>query len=171
VPNQRSKFVQQVRDRKPKHPEEAGYDLRLLNDDDDSAYRDAYDVLVKNKSIGVVIKFPKGGRRATSIMHSLFEAEAIHRMRHDPKLLALKRYAPTLLWHEPTTGVIVMPKYKPVKYGEYFEGFQQTFTCMVNDLVSEMRNEFDYGARNFGLNSRGHYVLLDAGLLGEVRKK
>jgi hypothetical protein len=64
-----------------------------------------------------------------------------------------------------------MPKYKPVKYGEYFEGFQQTFTCMVNDLVSEMRNEFDYGARNFGLNSRGHYVLLDAGLLGEVRKK
>lgn len=168
---ERSKFIQRVRDWKPTRPEDTGYDLRLLSVDDECAYRDVFDALVMNKSIGVVIKFPKRKQRATNIRHSLLEAQAIQRMHHDPKLLALKRYAPTLLWHEPTTGVIVMPKYKPVKYGEYFEGFQQTFRCMLNDLIPEMKYDFDYGTQNFGRNSRGHYVLLDAGLLGEVKKK
>ena len=166
--NARNEFLTHIRAEKPQRAEDTGYDLRAL-DNDDGAYRNTYDVLVNDKSIGVVIKFPHNRSRRENIRHSLYEAQAIHRMRHDPKLLVLKRYAPTLLWHEPTTGVIVMPKYKPVKSGEFFEGFQQTFTCMVNDLLPEMKYGFDYGERNFGLNSRGHYVLLDAGLLGETQ--
>jgi len=170
VQSQRSKFVNHVRDTKPARPCETGYDLRLLSEREDCAYRDVYDVLVDDKSIGVVIKFPQRGRALKqNIEHSLFEARAVDRLKYDPQLKALRRYKPTILWHEPSTGVIVMPKYRPVKYGEHFEGFQQTFRCMVNDLMTNMKFHFDYGERNFGLNSRGHYVLLDAGLLGEVK--
>jgi len=176
VQSQRSKFITGVKAIKPTRPEDLGYDLRMLSDRNESAYRDVFDVLVDDKSIGLVIKFPQrkhGKWLKRNIAHSMFEARAIDRMHHDPQLLALKRYAPMLLWHEPETGVIVMPKYRPVsygEYGEYFEGFQHTFRCMLEDLIPNMRYEFDYGERNFGLNSRGDYVLLDAGLLGEVKK-
>jgi hypothetical protein len=64
-----------------------------------------------------------------------------------------------------------MPKYKAVKNSEVFRGFMHTFRCMVYDLIPEMHYEFDAHSRNFGLNSRDHYVLLDAGLLGEVKKR
>jgi hypothetical protein len=171
VQSQKSKFVNHIRDTKPERPCETGYDLRLLSNREDAAYRDVFDVLVDEKSIGVIIKFPQRGRALKrNIEHSVFEIRAVDRMKHDPHLKALQRYKPTILWHEPSTGVIVMPKYRPVKYGEYYEGFEQTFRCMVEDLIPEMRFQFDYGARNFGLNSRGHYVLLDAGLLGELKK-
>jgi hypothetical protein len=170
VQSRRNKFVNHVRNTKPSRPEDTGYDLRLLSKDDESAFRDVFDVLVDDKSVGLVIKFPQRCARKRNIEHSLFEAQAVDRIRHDPQLKALRRYLPTILWHEPSTGVIVMPKYRPVKYGEYFEGFQQTFRRMVEDLLPDMKYQFDYGDRNFGLNSRGHYILLDAGMLGELKK-
>jgi|SRR5271166_4712816 len=175
MPNPRSKFVNHVRTTKPMKPADVGYDLRLLSDGDECAFRNVYDVLVDDKSIGVVIKFPKHmkgrkrGARYWEVAHSMFEAQAVERMHNDPKLVALKRYAPTILWHEPKTGVIVMPKYKAVKNSEFFKVFLRTFTNMLVDLIPEMKYEFDDAARNFGLNRRGHYVLLDAGLLGDVK--
>jgi hypothetical protein len=168
----RRKFINHIKLVKPRRPKDTGYDLRLVNDADESAFRDVYEVLVDEKSIGLVVKFPKHSGRwhKEDVLHSLYEAEAVHRMKYDPKLVALKRYAPTLLFHEPETGVIIMPRYKQVKQSEIFEGFKRTFQCMVTDLLPEMKYAFDAAARNFGLTSRGHYVLLDAGLMGEIKK-
>jgi len=165
---EQKQFVAHIRSTKPTRPEASGYDLRMLNHRDGSSYRDVFDVLKDDKSLGIVIKFPKR-RRKGNIMHSLYEVQAVQRMHKDPKLLALKRYAPTILFNEPNTGVIVMPKYKPVRNSEFFEGFLQTFERMLDDLIPERFFEFDGASRNFGINSRSSYVLLDAGLLGEVK--
>ena len=96
------------------------------------------------------------------------EAKAVRRLHKDPKLLALKRYAPTILHFDRGRGVTIMPKYKTIRYNRHFAGFANTFECMLADLVPEMRYEFDNGSRNFGYNEEGDYVLLDAGLLGEI---
>jgi len=61
-----------------------------------------------------------------------------------------------------------MPKYKAFAYNKHFSGFANTFECMLADLIPEMRYEFDNGSRNFGYNEEGEYVLIDAGLLGEI---
>jgi hypothetical protein len=61
-----------------------------------------------------------------------------------------------------------MPKYRKVKYSQSFKGFRDTFECMLADLIPIMKYSFDGGSRNFGYSDTGHYVLLDAGLLGET---
>ena len=96
------------------------------------------------------------------------EAKAVRRLHKDPKLLALKRYAPTILHFDRGRGVTIMPKYKAIRYNQHFAGFANTFECMLADLIPEMRYEFDNGSRNFGLDAEGCYVLLDAGLIGET---
>lgn len=162
------KFIEHVRLVNHRRPKECGYDLRRVSDPADCAFREVFDVFVKGKSIGVVIKFPKRKGLRDNIRHSLYEVQAVQRMREDPELLALKRYAPKILFHETNTGVVIMPKYKTIEWSEVFEGFQKTFLKMVIDLIPEMKFGFDTGTRNFG-KYRGHYVLLDAGLLGDVR--
>jgi hypothetical protein len=116
----------------------------------------------------MVIKFPIAGFPG-GIKHAMQEAKAVRRMHKDPKLLALRRYAPTILHFDQGRGVTIMPKYKAIRYTKSFHGFARTFECMLSDLIPEMRYEFDNGSRNFGLDAKGCYVVLDAGLIGEVK--
>jgi hypothetical protein len=114
---------------------------------------------------GLVIKFPID---RVGIEHALQEAKAVRRLHKDSKLLALKRYAPTILHFDRGRGVTIMPKYKAIRYNQHFAGFANTFECMLADLIPEMRYEFDNGSRNFGYNEDNDYVVLDAGLIGET---
>jgi hypothetical protein len=127
----------------------------------EGAYRQTFEYA------GLVIKFARHGYQMGR-EHALQEAKAVLRMHKDPKLLALKRYAPTILHFDRGRGVTIMPKYKAIRYNRHFAGFANTFECMLADLVPEMCYEFDNGSRNFGYNEEGDYVLLDAGLLGEI---
>lgn len=152
-------FIQYVKRTRPKSVEDLRprYHARFL---DRGAFRMAFTVL------GLVIKFPRADKRADNIAHSLAEVRAVHRMLHDPKLRALKRYAPSILYHD-RRGIVIMPKYKAIEKCKYFLGFSQTFKCLVFDLLPEMRFDFDNHKGNFALAPQG-YVLLDAGLLGEI---
>ncbi len=155
-------FIQYVQRTRPKSVEDLRprYHARFLNQ---GVYRQAFELL------GLVIKFPGlMGDRQESLYHAWREAQAIRRMRRDPKLLALKRYTPTVLHYDRGRGVTIMPKYKAIHYNKHFAGFANTFECMLADLIPEMLYEFDNGSRNFGLDAEGCYVLLDAGLIGET---
>jgi len=156
-------FINYVKRTRPKSVEDLRprYHARFLAQ---GVYRQTFGVL------GLVIKFPGTmGDRQENRYHSWREAQAVRRMRRDPKLLALKRYAPTILHYDRGRGVTIMPKYKAIRYNKHFAGFANTFECMLDDLIPEMRYAFDNGSRNFGLDSEGCYVLLDAGLIGEVK--
>ena len=95
---------------------------------------------------------------------------AICRFSRVKRYLALRRYLPKVLYYDGTNGVIVMPKYKPVQFTKRFEAFLNTFDCMLYDLATNRRFEFDSGPGNFGLTARHEYVLLDAGLLGDLER-
>lgn len=127
------------------------------------AYRQTFTVL------GLVIKFPGHcNRRADRLYHAVCEARAVRFMRHDPKMLALKRYAPTILHFDRGRGVTIMPLYKKIKPSQKFLGFRETFECMLDDLV-RTKWGFDGQAANFGLDANDCYVVLDAGLIGETK--
>lgn len=175
------RFIKFVQDTRPKSVEDIrDWHPRFLGK---GAFREAFLVRTgaRKKPLGLVIKFPcDGGFKskakkkwaiADGIRHSREEVQAVRRMRKDAKLRVLRRYAPVILFHEPGTGVIIMPLYKPIRYKNSFYGFAQTFECMLADLIPEMRYEFDNGIRNFGLNEEDCYVLLDAGLVGAVKGK
>ena len=151
-------FINYVKRTRPKSIEDLRprFHARFL---DDGAFRQAFEYA------GLVIKFPRDliGRE-----HAMQEAKAVRRLHKDPKLLALKRYAPTILHFDRGRGVTIMPKYKAIRYNQHFAGFATTFECMLADLVPEMRYEFDNGSRNFGYTEDGQYIVLDAGLIGET---
>ena len=156
-------FINYVKRTRPKTIEDLRprFHARFL---DDGAFRQTFEYA------GLVIKFPGlMGDRQENMYHAWREAQAVRRLHRDPKLLALKRYAPTILHFDRGRGVTIMPKYKAFAYNKHFAGFAKTFECMLADLIPEMRYEFDNGSRNFGLDNEGCYVLLDAGLLGEVK--
>ena len=134
------------------------FHARFLNE---GAYRKTFEYA------GLVIKFPRVGH-SMCIEHALQEAKAVLRLHKDPKLLALKRYAPTILHFDRGRGVTIMPKYKAIRYNQHFAGFAHTFECMLADLIPEMRYEFDNGSRNVGYTEDGQYVVFDAGLIGET---
>lgn len=154
-------FIQYVQRTRPKSVEDLRprYRVRFLGE---GAYRQTFEY------DGLVIKFPRRGYSAAR-EHALQEAKAVKRLHRDPKLLALKRYAPTILHYDRRRGVTIMPKYKPIRYNRHFAGFASTFECMLVDLIPEMRYEFDNGNRNFGYNEEFEYILLDAGLIGDVK--
>ena len=154
-------FIQYVKRTRPKSVENLRprYHARFLSS---GVYRQAFTML------GLVIKFPCQDRRGDNLYHAWKETQAVRRLHRDPKLLALKRYAPTILHYDRGRGVTIMPKYKAFAYNKHFAGFANTFECMLADLIPEMHYEFDNGSRNFGLDEDNCYVLLDAGLIGEV---
>ena len=154
-------FINYVKRTRPTSVEDLRprYHARFLNQ---GVYRQTFEYA------GLVIKFPGRYRRQESIEHAWHESQAVRRMHRDPVLVALKRYAPTILHYDRGRGVTIMPLYKKVKYSQAFKGFQDTFKCMLADLIPIMKYGFDGGSRNFGYNECGHYVLLDAGLLGET---
>lgn len=153
-------FINYVKRTRPKSVEDLRprYHARFLGD---GAYRQAFTVM------GLVIKFPRC-RLSMCIFHAWKEAQAVRRLQRDPQLLALKRYAPTILHFDRGRGVTIMPKYKAIQYNQHFAGFANTFECMLADLIPEMCYEFDNVSRNFGYNEDNEYVLLDAGLIGET---
>lgn len=151
VKRTRPKTVQNLRPR---------YHARFLAE---GAFRQTFSIL------GLVIKFPRYyDDPKENRDHSWKEAQAVRRMLHDPKLLALKRYAPTILHYDRTRGVTIMPKYKAVRHNKHFVGFAATFERMLIDLIPSMRYGFDNTSSNFGYNSEGYYVVLDCGLIGEA---
>lgn len=155
-------FINYVKRTRPKSVEglRPRYHARFVAQ---GCYRQAFELL------GLVIKFPGPmGDYQGNIDHAWREAQAIRRMRRDPKLLALARYAPTILHFDRGRGVTIMPKYKAIRYNRHFAGFTNTFECMLIDLIPEMLYVFDNGSRNFGYREGGGYVVLDAGLIGET---
>ncbi len=131
---------------------------------DSGAFRQTFEIL----GLGLVIKFPGFlNPRRDNLYHAQCEARVVRCMKHNPKLVTLKRYAPMILHHDRGRGVTIMPKYRKVKYSQAFKGFRDTFEDMLVDLIPSMRYIFDGGVCNFGCDERGHYILLDAGLLGE----
>ena len=156
-------FINYVKRARPMSVEDLRprYHARFLNQ---GVYRQTFEYA------GLVIKFPGRDRRQENIEHSWRESQAVRRMHRDPVLVALKRYAPTILHYDRGRGVTIMPKYKKIRYNQHFAGFAATFECLLEDLIPEMRYEFDNGSRNFGYDKEGCYVLLDAGLIGEVKK-
>jgi hypothetical protein len=139
TPKQRA-FVNYVKRTRPKTVEDLRprYHARFLAR---GAYRQAFSVL------GLVIKFPRRFVRRDNIAHAAAEVRAIRRIKHDPMLRALKRYAPTVLHFDRGRGVTIMPKYKAFRYNKHFAGFANTFECMLADLIPDMRYEFDNGSR------------------------
>lgn len=163
------KFIRYVRNTRPKSVEDIrDWHPRFLGK---GAYRETFLVRTgaRKKFLKLVIKFPLHNLRAENIYHAGREAKAVRRMHRDPKLLALKRYAPTILHFDRGRGVTIMPLYKPIRYNQHFSGFTNTFEAMLADLLPEMRYEFDNGSRNFGYDEKGCYVVLDAGLIGETK--
>lgn len=149
----------------------------------EGAYRQTFDVRRGTRSLDIVIKFPFDGTgdpslsarqvaRAIAIatQHSRDEHEAITRILTVDKFIPLRRYMPKVLHFDADTGVVVMPKYKRIKWSKEFSVFARTLKHMVEDLIPELLYEFDYGFANTGVRDDDTYVLLDAGLLGCVRK-
>jgi hypothetical protein len=175
------KFINFVVDISPRSVEELrpDYHPRWLGE---GTFREAFDVRIGRKSLGLVIKFPlfEGGSNLESIEHARDEISAIDCIRADSHLLALRRYMPDVLYFDQNNGVTVMPKYLPV-YGTKkhvsirviaeFDGFVDAFDAMLNDLIPGMRYEFDSSVENFGVTKKREYILLDAGLLGALKAK
>jgi hypothetical protein len=175
------KFIAYVKNLRPRSVDELRpeYHPRYIAE---GAYRQTFDVRRGTHSLGLVIKFPFDGTgdplsarqiaRAIAIatQHSRDDYEAITRILTVDKFIPLRRYMPKVLHFDADTGVIVMPKYKRIKLSKGYYVFARTLTHMVEDLIPEMIYEFDYCFKNFGIRDDGQYILLDAGLLGCVRK-
>jgi hypothetical protein len=166
------KFINFVVDISPTSVEELrpDYHPRWLGE---GAFREAFDVRIGRKSLGLVIKFPlfEGGSNIESIEHARDEISAIDCIRADSHLLALRRYMPDVLYFDQNNGVTVMPKYLPAYGTKEFDGFRDAFDAMLNDLIPGMRYEFDSSVENFGVTKKREYILLDAGLLGALKAK
>jgi hypothetical protein len=78
---------------------------------------------------------------------------------------------PEVFYFDHANGVTVMPKYLPAYGTKEFDGFRDAFDAMLNDLIPEMRYEFDSSVENFGVTKKREYILLDAGLLGALKAK
>lgn len=172
------KFVRLVAKHRPtevSHLRKLGYQPRIVAE---GAFRRAYVI----PYLDVVVKFPLLFRdmpdnkdRTASIRdskeHARCEIKAIRRILTEEHLLPLRRYMPEILYHDYGTGVTVVQRYRRFRWSAFFSGFALTFENLLNDLMPEMRYEFDSGHANFGLTEEGNYVLLDAGLIGEVNVK
>jgi len=165
------KFIEHVVDLSPKSVEELrpDYHPRFIGE---GAFRQAFDVRIGRKSLGLVIKFPADrADRREDIYHARDEISAIDRVRTDSHLLALRRYMPEVLYFDHAYGVTVVQKHNPAHRSGRFDGFAAAFDAMLNDLIPAMRYEFDSHVENFGVTKRGDYILLDAGLLGALKAK
>jgi len=166
------KFINFVVDISPRSVEELrpDYHPRWLGE---GAFREAFDVRIGGKSLGLVIKFPlfEGGSNLESIEHARDEISAIDCIRADSHLLALRRYMPEVFYFDHANGVTVVQKHNPAHSSSRFDGFVDAFDAMLNDLIPEMRYEFDSSVENFGVTKKREYILLDAGLLGALKAK
>lgn len=176
------KFINFVVDLGPKSVEELRPDYRPIFVGE-GAYRQAFDVHIGQKSLGLVIKFPQcatqnagRARKRECIKHARDEISAIDCVKADSHLLALRRYMPEVFYFDRANGVTVVQKYRPVLVSNglvssRFDGFVGAFEAMLNDLIPDMYYEFDSSVANFGVTKKGEYILLDTGLLGALEAK
>jgi hypothetical protein len=160
-------FVNFVKSRKPKKIQDLRGGRYIFRPIGSGAFRDAYAVWTKrsHKDLQTVVKMPieKDG-----IKHARYETKAIGDILRLPKFISLRRYMPEIFYYEHRTGVIVVRRYEKIPWSFQFYGFVTAFTSMVDDLMN-LRYDFDGGSANFAITSKGDYILLDAGLLGETR--
>jgi hypothetical protein len=119
-------------------------------------FRNTYQI---NK-LPLIVKIPMSISWDENVEHSLIEIAKINKIKKDKKYKLLRRYLPEV-YYANKQGIILMPKYRMLKYNE---------GRIVSDFIGNMLFDIngdsgDMHSSNVACNADGEYVIIDLGLI------
>jgi len=94
------------------------------------------------------------------LVHARKEIETIERICSDDSFLHLKRYLPRLLYRSLDTGVVIMPRYRPMRRVR-FNREERAVSRMFKETLKLFTADYDH--KNMMRDSKGNIVIADLG--------
>lgn len=86
----------------------------------------------------------------------------IEKVQQESKYKSLRKYMPKVYYFDEECGLMVMRKYKQVKFSPDTNALDKLITQVTG------ATEHDVGSSNMGRDSKGNMKILDAALLGQM---
>lgn len=134
----------------------------------DGTFRHVFFIGVKGEA---VIKIPREYEPDPAdpawknpLVHARKEIETIERIHSDDRYLHLKRYLPRLLYRSLDTGVVIMPRYRPLRSARAASHFNREETAIAR-MFRETLKLFtaDYDHKNIMRDEKRNLVIVDLG--------
>ena len=94
------------------------------------------------------------------LVHARKEIETIERICSDDRYLHLKRYLPRLLYRSIDTGVVIMPRYRPMRRVK-FNREEKAVARMFRETLKLFTADYDH--KNMMRDGKGNIVIADLG--------